>query len=326
MLHITDAQGKVLYVSPNCGEMTGYTQEEFMETIHWWVHEEDLPKAQELYEQTFREGIGQRAVEYKAVRKNGDTWHASSSWEPFHNQDGLFAGIVIQTVDVTERKRAEQELRKLYEQARQDAEVKAELLREINHRVGNNLTAIAGMLSLERKHLTEGTQDAYHELMQDLTNRINGLARVHDLLSASEWKPLPLEDLLRQVVHSSLQLLPPDRCVTVDIASSPLRVTADQAHHLALIINELATNVVKYALGQRVAARISIHITCEDHVAEITFQDDGSGYPDEVLRQEQYHVGLDLVTQLMLRGLQGNWTLRNDGGAVTVLQFPVQTS
>ncbi len=111
LLMISDAEGNNIYVSPNCEDFTGYTQEELQGRVIWWVHEDDMPKTEELFERTFREGVGNKDLEYKAVKKNGDLWYASSSWEPLRDEEGNFKGIVFQTVDITKRKRAEVALR-----------------------------------------------------------------------------------------------------------------------------------------------------------------------------------------------------------------------
>lgn len=326
MLHITDTQGKNLYISPNCEQMTGYSQAELIEEFHWWVHPDDDAHAKEVIKRAYTEGIGQQNFEYKAIKKNGDIWYASSSWEALRDGNGTVTGLVAQTIDITERKHAEEELHRLYQQAQRDAAIKAELLREVNHRVGNNLTAIAGMLSLERHYFHgQAASAAYLNLTQNLTARINGLAKVHELLSASLWSPLPLEELIRQVIHSSLQILPFDTYLKVDVSPSPIRVNADQAHHLALIVNELATNVVKYAVGQRNAAHLTIRISQADSLIQLLFQDDGPGYPEDVLRFERRNVGLDLIHHLICRNLQGRWRIQNDQGAVTILEFPVVT-
>ncbi len=210
---------------------------------------------------------------------------------------------------------------RLYEQVREDAETKTMLLREVNHRVGNNLTAITGMLALERRHLKEADQAAYDGIMADLTNRIMGLATVHNMLSDFEWLPLPLDELTRQVIYSSLQMLSLDKRVTVDVAPSPILIHPDQAHHLALAINELATNTIKYALLDRDTVRITVTITTEEDTIRFQFEDSGPGYPEEVLRLERHSVGLDLI-QKIARRLRGTWSLHNDSGAVTILQFP----
>ncbi|MCD6162850.1 MAG: PAS domain S-box protein [candidate division Zixibacteria bacterium] len=110
-LAITDKKGKNIYVSPNCEKITGYTQEELKKNQTWMVHENDNEKARKLYECTFREGKCEKDFEYKAVKKNGEIWYASSSWEPLKDNDGKFKGIVFQTIDITKLKRAKEALR-----------------------------------------------------------------------------------------------------------------------------------------------------------------------------------------------------------------------
>jgi PAS domain S-box-containing protein len=210
---------------------------------------------------------------------------------------------------------------RLYEQARQDAETKATLLQEVNHRVKNNLTAITGLLYAERRR--DGMDDhlAYQSLLDDLTSRVQGLARVHDMLSAAEWAPLPLDELTRQIIQGALQMLPHDKRISVDVTPSPVRVTPQQANSLALVINELATNTVKYALAKRPKAHISVRIALEEDTVLFEFRDDGPGYPEEVLRLERHSVGSYLIQTMVRDDLGGELSLHNDHGAVTTVRF-----
>ena len=118
LLVICDAKGNNTYVSPNCEQITGYTQEELLGKVIWWVHEDDTPRAKELYDRTFRDGLGERGFEYKAAKKNGELWYASSSWEPLTDEEGNFKGVVFQTTDITARKGGEEALRQSEERYR----------------------------------------------------------------------------------------------------------------------------------------------------------------------------------------------------------------
>lgn len=214
---------------------------------------------------------------------------------------------------------------RLYEQARQDAHAKSILLREVNHRVGNNLTAISGMLALERRYLSPSEQSGYQSLMKDLTNRINGLATVHNMLSATEWAPLPLDELINRVIHSSLQMLPFDKSVTVDVTPSTIKIPSDQAHHLAIIINELTTNSIKYALTHKLRGHIAVEIAADQGGLTLTYTDDGPGYPNIVLQHGNHNVGLELIDNLVRKNMHGDWQLFNRNGAVTILRFIPET-
>jgi PAS domain S-box-containing protein len=210
---------------------------------------------------------------------------------------------------------------RLYEQARRDAETRAVLLREVNHRVQNNLTAIIGLLYAARRRAGMEDQAVYQSIMQDLVNRVQGLSTVHSLFSASGWAPLPLSRLATQVIDSSLRMLPRSKRVSVEVSPSPLRVTPDQAHNLALVVNELATNTAKHTLWERNTAHITVRIALEDDTVLFEFRDDGPGYPEEVLQLERHDVGLDLIQNMVRKGLRGELSLHNDHGAVAVIQF-----
>lgn len=219
---------------------------------------------------------------------------------------------------------------RLYRQARQDAETKSILLREVNHRVKNNLSVIVGLLYAEQRLAGEQEAASSQAVRRDLINRIQGLATVHSLLSASEWAPLLLTDLAQQLIRSSLQALPPEAHVEVEVPPSPVRVSPDQAHNLALILNELVTNTIKYALSGRTAGRITVDVSQEKEMIELVYGDDGPGYPEEMVQgdRSQGNVGFHLVNNLVERSLRGTLTLRNrtDGegegkGAVAVLTF-----
>ncbi|MDM8526586.1 GAF domain-containing protein [Anaerolineales bacterium HSG24] len=212
---------------------------------------------------------------------------------------------------------------RLYDQTRQDAETKEVLLREVNHRVKNNLAAIIGLLYAERRHSELEEQEVFQSVMKNLINRVQGLATVHRMLSASEWTPLSLNKLTQQVIHSALRVVPRTKRVLVQVSPTSVQVSAKQANSLALIINELATNTVKYGLLNRDQAKIIVTVKRVDEMVEFEFRDDGPGYPAETLTLKQHNVGFYLIQAIVRDDLRGSCRLHNDGGAVTIISFKV---
>jgi PAS domain S-box-containing protein len=219
---------------------------------------------------------------------------------------------------------------RLYAQAQQDAETRTVLLNEVNHRVKNNLTGILGLLYTARANARVEDRSTYQATMDNLIGRVRGLSTVHSMLSESEWSPLPLSNLAAKVIDNALQALPHGKHVSVDVTPSPVRVTSDQAHNLALVINELATNTIKYALQARDSAQITFQITFQDDtgqagsVVRCEFRDDGPGYSEDVLRLERHSVGFGLIQNIVRKSLCGELSLYNDRGAVAVIRFEAQ--
>jgi two-component sensor histidine kinase len=133
-----------------------------------------------------------------------------------------------------------------------------------------------------------------------------------------------LSELAAHIIHTAMQILPADKQVGTNVPPSPIRVMPKQATSLAIVINELATNTIKYALPMLTEGRpiqITVRIKRQDGLILFEYRDNGPGYPEEVLRLERHNVGMYLVQNIVRSDLQGELTLHNDQGAVTVISF-----
>jgi PAS domain S-box-containing protein len=215
---------------------------------------------------------------------------------------------------------------RLYEQTRRDAETMLVLLQEVNHRVKNNLAAIIGMLYVEQRHLDPEEQKIYKPFLEELIRRVRGLSAVHELLSETQWQPLPLSRLCNQVIHATLYGLSPDKEISIRINPSPLFVTSDVAHHLALVLNELTTNTIKHAMLARKHAAITVMAYSENGLLYIIYRDDGPGFPVSMLedRALYFHVGYGLIQNITEKILGGKLVLSNDNGAQTSVIIQAQ--
>lgn len=254
--------------------------------------------------------VGTQLIGYVAL------WESRERRNFTADEVSLCQGIAQQAAIVIQNAR-------LLEQARQDADTKAILLKEVNHRVKNNLTTIIGLLYAERRHQNNsGKPGDFSEIIQDLVNRVHGLSTVHSLLSATEWAPLALTELAYQIVTSTLQSLASDKHVEVKVLPSAVLVTPQQANNLALIINELTTNTIKYGLASDEPLQVIINVDQDDKVIRFEFRNSGPGYPPEVLNLERHNVGMYLIQSLVRKGLSGQINLHNEEGAVAIIRFP----
>ena len=218
--------------------------------------------------------------------------------------------------EIVQRKRVEAELR-------QKAESQEVLVREVNHRVKNNLLAILGMLYKEQDRATKNKMVRYFDAIGDLINRIEGLSTVHSLLSSTGWNPLHLSELCKRVINGVLKGISPDKTIFLVVKDSSIKIQSDQSHHLTLVINELAVNTIKHALGIRKKARIEVSFSQDDTHITMRYCDDGPGYPEAMLKEDfaKAHVGFELIHGIVTESLRGKVQLSNQNGAATTIIF-----
>jgi PAS domain S-box-containing protein len=110
ILIILDREKNVQYISPNSLDLTGYSEAELKGEILGWIHEDDAEEMKDLVRKSYTSGEGVRNVECRGRRKDGTLVYLSSSWEVLRDESGVPQSLVIQSIDVTEKKKAEKEL------------------------------------------------------------------------------------------------------------------------------------------------------------------------------------------------------------------------
>lgn len=223
---------------------------------------------------------------------------------------------------VEERTRS---LAKLNKRLHDYADTQRVLLSEVNHRVKNNLTAIIGMLHQEEDRARDEGMGIYASRLSEVVGRISGLLVVHSLLSSSRWAPLSLAYLCDNIIQGALKSISRDKKVSlVKEAFDDVHVSSDQAHYLAIVLNELAINSVKYSFAGRLEATIRYTIISRDDSVILTYHDDGPGYPEGVLGGEfgKARIGLPLIMGIIGKSMGGEIEFYNENGATTRITFP----
>jgi PAS domain S-box-containing protein len=325
--------GKVTDVNCASETITGRSREQLIGT-DFSDYFTDPDRARAGYQQVFREGaVRDFALEVRHI--SGQMTPVLYNATVYRDEAGETLGVFAAARDITVQKQAEAALRasearyrelaeenaRLLGQSRKDAETKAILLHEVNHRVKNNLAAIIGLLQLELRYLRGEEQTPYRLLVQDLTGRIQSLALVHNLLSARLWAPLPLAKLAENVMQIAPVMLSPRQAVQLDIAPTAVDLTPKQATAVGLILNELTTNSLKHALRSDEPVCLSLQASQTGDEVHLEYRDNGPGYPAEVLQGERQTVGLYLIEALAEHDLGGEITFSNDRGGVARLRF-----
>lgn len=207
-----------------------------------------------------------------------------------------------------EKENTEKELQKY-------ANTQAILIREINHRVKNNLAIVKGLINTEVESIPSGRSLA-KQLMRRMLHRIEGLDTVHRLLSASYWQPIRLSELCSEIL-SSIKTTLRKYDLLLDVFENEIHVTSSQAHYLSIILNELAINTIKYGTSSHTETKITVTAYVQKNNLFIVFKDNGSGFPKDMLRKgvSSSSHGLGLVKGLIEHSMQGKLSLQNDCGA-----------
>jgi PAS domain S-box-containing protein len=262
---------------------------------------------------------GKASINAHVQRKSGEVmtfWMAAETVELKGE-----AHYVVVAADITQREKAEQEMARLLEQTERDSAIKGQLLLEINHRVKNNLIALRGLLLVEKRGAPKEGRSWTNIALDRVSDRVLGMITAHEMLSAFEWAPMPVEDLAQRVIGQVFKSCGVEARVYIDVSSTSGVVSPRQVTSLALILNELATNTLKYGMTKRKRTNISVQTDEDGDFLILHYRDDGPGYPEQILAGERANVGLGLVNDLAEGSLGGNLAVFSDGGAVSVIRI-----
>lgn len=314
---ILTLNGQFLKINRAVCDILGYTEEELLRTdLQCITHPEDYSDDLVNMKSLVQGKISEYKLEKRLYHVAGITVWVMQYMRLIKDSENLPVHFVVHFLDITERKQAEEQLKKY-------TETLTVLLREVNHRVKNNLAALISMLHMEQNKARATGNTGYIEFLNDLISRIQSLSTVHSMLSAQNWQPLELRQLCHQVIQAATSGTPPGKKVQIQISKTKIKVNSNQAHHLTLVINELTTNSIKHAIHNRDHALIKVDISNDADNIQILFKDDGPGFPQALIEGDfsRANIGFELIRGIVLQSLDGELTLMNKDGATAIIRF-----
>lgn len=236
-------------------------------------------------------------------------------WQSW-TQHGIFSGdgtlLEYQAVgsDITDRKLSEEKIENLLEENKF-------ILREVHHRIKNNMNSIGGILTLQAAELND--QAAIDALLDARSRIISTMILYEKLYCMDNFSELSFKKYITSLIHEVIRIFPTSGIKNTEISIDDFIIDSKRLSHLGIIINEIITNAMKYAFTGRNDGTIKITATNINKLVKIVIEDNGRGIPDPDFSSPN-KFGLQLVA-MMTKMLHGALKVENNAGTIFTLEF-----
>jgi two-component sensor histidine kinase len=302
-----DVNGVVSYASPNA--RSAFSRLGWISEVEGHVLGEvaqSLARVRpDAHEETIALGLTGKALKRVEIENVGGT--IDFTVLPLL-KSGDRIGAIVMLNNVTELRRREREL------VTKDATI-----REIHHRVKNNLQTVSALLRLQARRIEDpGASAALNEAVR----RIASIALVHETLSSSRDSSVAFDEVLDSLVSHALELSPRMNELRIERSGALGSLEPRIATPLALVITELIHNALEHGLAEE-GLVLGIHVSSSASEFSVTISDDGVGFPKGFDISTSPNLGLQIVRTLTENELRGNLQLISDDKETrAVLTFP----
>ena len=223
---------------------------------------------------------------------------------------GLPAGALVLVEDMTEARRREAEIK-----------VKEATIREVHHRVKNNLQTIASLLRIQARR---SDSDEARRALAEATERVSSMAVVHDLLAGSDEELVDFAAAARTVIDLVARGLVGDgSAIEVVVEGTTGEVDAHTATSLALAVAELVHNALEHGIGERESGRVDVAMRRVPGELVLTVRDDGVGLPADFEPVSSANLGLAIVRTVVEDDLRGTLAFSGGRGTTVTVRVPL---
>ena len=245
------------------------------------------------------------------TKKNGTEFPILLSTSQIKNNEGEVIGYIGVARDITELKNA-------YDLLRHSLKEKEILLKEVYHRVKNNMQVISSLLNIQSRSVTEPTAI---EMFRETQNRVRIMQLIHEKLYMSQdLSKIDFSLYIRNLTDQLRRAYPISKNIEVTINSEGIYLGADRAIPCGLIINELLSNAYKYAFKDYSKGNIYIELTSQEDKYVLIVSDNGAGIPDTINFRESDSLGMILISTLSDQ-LEGTVEIDRTGGTKFTIRF-----
>lgn len=313
---MVDPENKVLDANESFEKMFGFSKEELKgKDVDQVIVPKDeqgevprMPLKEYAFESFYREA--------KRLTKDGGFIDVFIAAIPVYIDDEPIAGFGMY-IDITEEKQYEQEISSSLKE-------KKMMLKEIHHRVKNNLAIVSGLLQLQ---MYESDDPLIHDKLEESERRIQTMALIHEQLYTSDsLGSISCETYIGDLVETIRDTIGSNQDVEVNIDIEPIELDIKQAVPFALLVNEVVTNSFKHAFkgSNEKDNTISIRITEENEQVHARLSDNGKGLPDDLDPEVSDTLGMSLIDNFS-RQLEAEYEMGSENGTYLNLRFAIKT-
>ena len=314
-----DMEGVIKYVSPPAMEVFHLKSEEQVIGTKFqdWVVPSDQPVIKNQFQKVIKNKPFRNAS-FQFINAEGGLLVGECNTGLLMDSDGKVTGLVTVMRDITDRKKAEDQLKEALQE-------KEALLREVHHRVKNNLQIMSSLLSIQEEKIEDkNAKDA----LRNAQSRIRSMAYIHeDLYQASHLAYVDLNSYLQKLVQNLLDLYSMSKQVTANYQIDSSQIGLDTAIPCGLIVNELVSNSLKYAFPGKREGIINIRFFQEKNSKKsnqftLEVADNGVGFDDPGRDPEgnSRKLGFQLV-QILAKQLNGTVQIDKIAGVRISITF-----
>ena len=311
-----DLTGKFLMVNDRFCEIVGRSRDEILTlTTQGITHADDVPNNMAMLERSRTIGEDYQ-LEKRYFRPDASIVWVHNSVSVVRDAEGKPHHLVAVVRDITEQKRVEAEMMRANQDLQSALTEREVLVKEVHHRVKNNLQVVVSLLRLQASRLRD---EVGSDALRESLNRVSAMSTIHELLYRSTtMADIDFAEVLRTLtgnLHDAYGLN--EERISMIVEADPVPVSMDAAVPLALIANELISNAFKHGFPDGAEGEVRVGLTREGDTVVLTVSDTGPGF---VPPKRSGSLGLMLVDRLV-RQVSGQLELEPPPGTRYRLTF-----
>jgi PAS domain S-box-containing protein len=315
IIYRLNSDGIITFASPSWTVILGHQVSDVLGRPYAdFIHPDYMEAAELFLKNLLSPEDHPSVIDYKIRHVDGSWRMHTSSIVPVTDKSGAPIAFVGIAKDITDRKNSEYQVKKLLQE-------KELLLKEVHHRIKNNMLTISGLLYLQADSVKN---DIAASALNDARNRVQSMMVIYDkLYRSADFRHISAKDYLSNLIIGVSSAFAGSSHVEVEMNIEDSILDSEILFPVGIIINELMSNVYKYAFTGRKEGAVKISfLRKSEKLIELSFEDNGIGMPEDVISGKSAGFGMNLI-RILVKQIDGDLHISNNNGTLFKITFLV---